>query len=74
MPADWRERFVGAFDPSSRSGSTPCAAGGTTGPSAWDGYAATVACETGLAALHSGQREEVVLRECPDLYTKENSA
>ena len=31
-------------------------------------YAATVACDTGLAALHSGAREPVVLRDKPDLY------
>ena len=43
-------------------------AGDTTGPSAWDGYAATVVCDTGLAALHSGAREPVALREKPDLY------
>jgi myo-inositol 2-dehydrogenase/D-chiro-inositol 1-dehydrogenase len=74
VPADWRERFIGAFDLEFQAWIDAVTAGGTTGPSAWDGYAATVACETGLAALHSGQREEVVLRERPDLYAKESSA
>jgi myo-inositol 2-dehydrogenase / D-chiro-inositol 1-dehydrogenase len=68
VPADWRERFVLAFDTEFQAWIDAVAAGGTTGPSAWDGYAATVACDTGLAALRSGAREQVVLREMPDLY------
>jgi myo-inositol 2-dehydrogenase/D-chiro-inositol 1-dehydrogenase len=68
VPADWRERFVRAFDAELQAWVDAVTAGGTTGPSTWDGYAATVACETGLAALRSGAREPVVLRERPDLY------
>ena len=68
VPADWRERFVGAFDAEMQAWVDAVTAGGTTGPSAWDGYAATVVCDAGLAALRSGQREPVVLREKPDLY------
>jgi myo-inositol 2-dehydrogenase/D-chiro-inositol 1-dehydrogenase len=68
VPADWRERFVRAFDTEFQAWIDAVTAGGTTGPSAWDGYAATVACETGLAVLHSGERVPVVLRERPDLY------
>ena len=68
VPANWRERFVSAFDAELQAWVDAVAAGGTTGPSAWDGYTATVACETGLRALHSGQREPIVLRERPDLY------
>jgi myo-inositol 2-dehydrogenase/D-chiro-inositol 1-dehydrogenase len=71
VPANWRERFEGAFDRELQAWIDAVTAGGTTGPSAWDGYATTVACETGLAALRSGQREPVVLRERPDLYAKE---
>jgi myo-inositol 2-dehydrogenase / D-chiro-inositol 1-dehydrogenase len=70
VPENWRERFVGAFDLEFQAWIDAVTAGGTTGPSAWDGYAATVACETGLAALRSGQREPIVLRERPDLYAK----
>jgi myo-inositol 2-dehydrogenase / D-chiro-inositol 1-dehydrogenase len=57
-----------AFDTEFQAWIDAVTAGGTTGPSAWDGYAATVACDTGLAALTSGAREPVVLREMPDLY------
>ncbi|MCW2718814.1 Gfo/Idh/MocA family oxidoreductase [Pseudonocardia sp.] len=68
VPEDWRERFVLAFDAEFQAWIDAVTAGGTTGPSAWDGYAATVVCDTGLAALRSGTREPVVLREKPDLY------
>ncbi|MGD9986849.1 Gfo/Idh/MocA family oxidoreductase [Pseudonocardia sp.] len=68
VPTDWRERFVRAFDAEFQAWIDAVAAGGTTGPSAWDGYAATVACETGLRALASGVREPVTMRERPDLY------
>ena len=68
VPADWRERFVLAFDAELQAWIDAVAVGGTTGPSAWDGYAATVCCDAGLAALRSGAREPVVLRDKPDLY------
>jgi myo-inositol 2-dehydrogenase/D-chiro-inositol 1-dehydrogenase len=68
VPEDWRERFVLAFDTEFQAWVNAVAAGGTTGPSAWDGYAATVTCDAGLAALRSGNREPVVLRDRPDLY------
>jgi myo-inositol 2-dehydrogenase/D-chiro-inositol 1-dehydrogenase len=71
VPENWKERFVGAFDLELQAWVDAVSAGATTGPSAWDGYAATIACETGLAALRTGRREEVVLRERPDLYAKE---
>ena len=73
VPADWRERFVRAFDAEFQAWIDAVTAGGSTGPSAWDGYAATVVCDTGLAALRSGRREPVVLRARPDLYEKEAS-
>jgi myo-inositol 2-dehydrogenase / D-chiro-inositol 1-dehydrogenase len=68
VPANWQERFVRAFDTEFQAWIDAVTAGGTTGPSAWDGYAATVSCETALAALHSGERVPAVLRERPDLY------
>lgn len=68
VPTDWRERFARAFDTEFQAWIDAVTAGGTTGPSAWDGYAATVACDTGLAALRSGAREPIVMRERPDFY------
>jgi myo-inositol 2-dehydrogenase/D-chiro-inositol 1-dehydrogenase len=71
VPADWRERFVRAFDVEFQAWIDAVTAGTTTGPSAWDGYAATVGTDTGLQALRTGARVPVVLRERPDLYYKE---
>ncbi|MHA6782871.1 Gfo/Idh/MocA family oxidoreductase [Pseudonocardia saturnea] len=68
VPTDWRERFGSAFDAELQAWVDAVAARGTTGPSAWDGYATTVACDTALAALRSGAREPVTMSERPDLY------
>jgi myo-inositol 2-dehydrogenase / D-chiro-inositol 1-dehydrogenase len=69
VPADWVERFARAFDTEFQEWLDTIAAGvEPTGPSCWDGYAATVVCDTGLAALASGRREPVALRDRPDLY------
>ena len=46
-------------------------AGGTsTGPSAWDGYAAAAVTDAALAALRTGQRTAVFMPERPDFYAK----
>jgi myo-inositol 2-dehydrogenase/D-chiro-inositol 1-dehydrogenase len=68
VPEDWRERFIRAYDVEFQEWIDAVAAGGSTGPSSWDGYAATVVCEAGLDALRSGDRVEVALREQPALY------
>jgi myo-inositol 2-dehydrogenase / D-chiro-inositol 1-dehydrogenase len=44
------------------------AAGDARGPSAWDGYAATVVAQCGLEALKSGQRVPVPPMERPAFY------
>jgi myo-inositol 2-dehydrogenase/D-chiro-inositol 1-dehydrogenase len=68
VPEDWRERFIRAYDTEFQEWINVVTAGGSTGPSSWDGYAATVVCDAALAALGSGERVEVSLREQPDLY------
>jgi len=68
VPADWKERFVLAFDEEFRQWSAAAKAGGATGPSAWDGYVATVTCATGVKAMANGARETIALREQPSLY------
>jgi myo-inositol 2-dehydrogenase / D-chiro-inositol 1-dehydrogenase len=68
VPADWRERFVTAFDTEFREWLAAAAKGGATGPSAWDGYVATVVSGVGVKAIESGQREPIKLRERPALY------
>jgi myo-inositol 2-dehydrogenase / D-chiro-inositol 1-dehydrogenase len=70
IPADWRERFVRAYDVELQEWLDAVAAGTSTGPSSWDGYAATVAADSCLEALRTGNRAAVSLRERPDFYAK----
>ena len=51
VPADWRERFVDAFDAEFRAWIAAAKAGGAAGPSAWDGYVATITSGTGVKAI-----------------------
>ena len=68
VPADWRERFVRAYDLELQDWLAAAARGTAAGPSAWDGYAATAVCDAALAALYSGERTTVTLRAKPALY------
>jgi myo-inositol 2-dehydrogenase/D-chiro-inositol 1-dehydrogenase len=68
IAADWRERFVAAFDEEFRAWIAAAKAGGATGPSAWDGYVATVTSSTGVKAMANGGREAINLRERPAMY------
>jgi myo-inositol 2-dehydrogenase/D-chiro-inositol 1-dehydrogenase len=68
VPADWRERFLRAFDLEFQEWLGAAAKGTATGPSAWDGYAATAVCDAALGALRTGERVEVKLREKPGFY------
>jgi myo-inositol 2-dehydrogenase/D-chiro-inositol 1-dehydrogenase len=65
-PADWRERFSAAFDTEFQEWIDTAAQ--PTGPSAWDGYAATVVCDAGVRSLETGERVAVVLGDKPALY------
>jgi myo-inositol 2-dehydrogenase/D-chiro-inositol 1-dehydrogenase len=72
VPADWRERFIRAYDVEFQEWIDAIAAGGTPlGPSAWDGYAAAAVSDAGVAALRTGERVEVSLIERPKLYAEE---
>ena len=71
MPADWRERFIRAYDIEFQEWIDALAAGERpTGPSSWDGYAAAVVSDAAVEALHTGSRTTVTLRDKPDLYAK----
>jgi len=70
VPEDWRERFITAYDIEFQEWVNAISAGqGATGPSAWDGYAAQVVCDAGVAALYSGDRVEIDLGDKPTLYS-----
>src|SRR5271156_3196276 len=51
VPGDWRERFAPAFDAEFRAFLAAAAEGRGVGPSAWDGYVATVTTLAGVKAL-----------------------
>ncbi|MER5173559.1 Gfo/Idh/MocA family oxidoreductase [Thioclava sp. GXIMD2076] len=69
LPADWRERFIEAYDQEFREWIVAAGEGTATGPSAWDGYAATLVADAALRAVESGVLEPVTMIEKPALYT-----
>lgn len=68
VPADWRERFIQAYDVEIAAWIKAASSGGATGPSAWDGYAITAVSDAGLRAADSGEAVEVRLADRPALY------
>ena len=70
VPADWRERFGGAFDAEFTDWLRAVAAGTMTGPGSWDGYAAALVTDRCLQALGTGRRVAVDMPERPDFYAK----
>lgn len=61
VPADFRVRFERAYDLELQAWADAARRGVVVGPTAWDGYAATVVCEAGMASLASGSPVPVVL-------------
>ena len=70
VPANWQERFSRTFDAELQDWLKAAAAGTSTGPSAWDGYAAAAVTDSCLRALRTGSRTAVSLPERPDFYAK----
>jgi myo-inositol 2-dehydrogenase/D-chiro-inositol 1-dehydrogenase len=68
VPADWRERFVRAYDVELQEWVEAVSAGEPSGPSAWDGYAAAAVVDRCLEAMRTGQRSTVQLEPPPELY------
>ncbi|MFV0386270.1 Gfo/Idh/MocA family protein, partial [Paracoccus sp. (in: a-proteobacteria)] len=68
VPADWRERFIEAYDQEFREWIAAAGQGTATGPSTWDGYAATLVADAALRAAASGAKEAVRMIEKPSLY------
>jgi myo-inositol 2-dehydrogenase/D-chiro-inositol 1-dehydrogenase len=70
VPVDWRDRFIRAYDAELQDWLNAVAAGTSTGPSAWDGYAAAAVTDAALEALRTGQRTAVSMPERPEFYAK----
>lgn len=68
IPEDWRERFIEAYDQEFREWIVAAGQGTATGPSSWDGYAATLVGDAALRAVASGARESIEMIEKPALY------
>ena len=68
IPVDWRERFVDAYDQEFREWIVAAGKGTATGPSTWDGYAATLVADAALRAVDSGGREEIKMRARSAIY------
>ncbi|WP_042391763.1 Gfo/Idh/MocA family oxidoreductase [Streptacidiphilus carbonis] len=65
---DWRDRFVQAYDREIQEWVDSVAAKTVGGPSAWDGYAATVITDAGVEALASGAIVPVSIKDRPAFY------
>ena len=70
VPADWRDRFIRAYDAELQDWLTAVAAGTSTGPTSWDGFAAAAVTDSALEALRTGQRTAVAMPERPEFYAK----
>ncbi|MFD1796863.1 inositol 2-dehydrogenase [Paracoccus aurantiacus] len=70
IPEDWRERFIEAYDQEFREWIVAAGQGTATGPSTWDGYAATLVADAALRAVDSGKREDIRMTRKPGLYDR----
>lgn len=68
VPADWRERFIRAYDEEFREWIAAAGQGTASGPSSWDGYAAQVVCDAGLVAAADGTSVAIRMIDKPALY------
>lgn len=68
IPEDWRERFIEAYDQEFREWIVAAGQGTATGPSTWDGYAATLTADAALRAAGSGGLERIKMIEKHALY------
>ncbi|MGW7165200.1 Gfo/Idh/MocA family protein [Streptomyces sp. NPDC054884] len=68
VPQDYLVRFADAYDREVQTWVDATRRGRVTGPSVWDGYAASAVAEAGVRALGSGARVGVELAPRPGLY------
>jgi myo-inositol 2-dehydrogenase/D-chiro-inositol 1-dehydrogenase len=70
---DFQERFAQSYVNEVQEWIDSVATGESTGPNSWDGYAATAVADACLAALDSGERIAVQMRERPAFYSPAGS-
>ncbi|HWE90631.1 MAG TPA: Gfo/Idh/MocA family oxidoreductase [Pseudonocardiaceae bacterium] len=68
---DWKKRFAAAFDAEFTEWVQSVVDGRIVGPSAWDGYAASVITDATVEALHSGRVIATGIKDRPDFYRTE---
>ncbi|MDQ0681705.1 myo-inositol 2-dehydrogenase/D-chiro-inositol 1-dehydrogenase [Streptomyces achromogenes] len=68
VPQDYLVRFADAYDREVQTWVDATRRGRVTGPSVWDGYAASAVAEAGVRSLGSGARVAVELAARPGLY------
>ncbi|MDU7866217.1 MAG: Gfo/Idh/MocA family oxidoreductase, partial [Pantoea sp.] len=66
---DWKDRFIEAYDVELQAFINDVKAGTLTGPSAWDGFAASVAADACIKAQNSGAIETVEMPPRPAFYS-----
>lgn len=65
---DWKDRFIDAYDVELQAFINDVKTGQLSGPSAWDGFAASVAADACLKAQKSGAIEPVAMPPRPAFY------
>ncbi|MCV3300485.1 Gfo/Idh/MocA family protein [Pantoea ananatis] len=65
---DWKDRFIEAYDVELQAFINDVKAGQLTGPSAWDGFAASVAADACIKAQKSGAIEPIEMPVRPAFY------
>jgi myo-inositol 2-dehydrogenase / D-chiro-inositol 1-dehydrogenase len=68
VPNDFQERFAQSYENEVQEWVDSVINGEAAGPNSWDGYAATAVADACLAALDSGERLRVEMRQRPALY------
>lgn len=68
VPADWLDRFAPAYTAQLQAWVDAVARGRSTGPGAWDGYAAAAAAEAAVTSSVTGAPVTVALADRPALY------
>lgn len=70
VPRDWKERFGQAYRDELQQWVNGVREDATTGPSSFDGYAATAVAEACVRSLQSGDRVVVALSDRPGFYDR----